>query len=121
MDNFSLWGAAIVVKSPAVRNATEAEYEQSTTNVPIHYVEAKKNVAQSPTAENRERLSILEYGYKIQDIYTKGKAIFSSMTNKGYHKYEYSRPVDCYDPQKAIEDPTLIVCYLTSIVGFFAT
>ncbi|KAI9830653.1 MAG: hypothetical protein M1819_005463 [Sarea resinae] len=32
--------------------------------------------------------------------------------------YEYSRPVDCSNVENAILDPALIVCYMTSIVGF---
>ncbi|KAI9830652.1 MAG: hypothetical protein M1819_005462 [Sarea resinae] len=75
-EEFSLWGAATVVKSAAARNATQAEYESSTIHIPSDWLVAKHNLETDPDNEAyQEKLRIFDFQFQTFDLYEKDKAL----------------------------------------------
>ncbi len=105
-------------KSEAARLAAGQEFGYSTAFVDPAVVDAHKNLIANPTnpGSNGQWLDAVAK-FDVTGYLKKNKAIYSSFSESGLHKYLFIKNVACKNASTAISDPALIANYLISITG----
>ncbi|KIJ38572.1 hypothetical protein M422DRAFT_49935 [Sphaerobolus stellatus SS14] len=105
-------------KTQAARHAAGVDRGDSTAFMLAEVFDVYKCYMDDPT--NTDALKQWKTVATSFDVFKhlENKAIYSSFSEKGYHKYCFIRHVDCKNANDCMADPLLITIYLISITGF---
>lgn len=105
--------------SAAATKAVNQDFVYSTACVDSEVVDAHVDLVADPAnSDLKEKWGHVVTKYNIRKYLTGEKAVYSSFSQSGLHKYLFLRNVQCKDADTAINDPVLIASYLLSITGF---
>ncbi|UKZ54371.1 hypothetical protein TrVGV298_008179 [Trichoderma virens] len=105
--------------SAAATKAVNQDFVYSTACVDPEVVDAHVHLVADPANLGlKKKWGDVVTKHNLLKYLSSDRAVYSSFSQSGLHKYLFLRNVQCKNADRAINDPVLIASYLLSITGF---